>query len=433
MADYLKTSQRQLSLEVVSQKEARDRAIQRAVDKMQSDFFTQPQAVPQQQPGIAADKYKQVQSSGPEKNAAPVTRFMANAMPNRGGFEASAQMAPMMMNQVPQEGSGSQNDGSAGQFQELSGTVGQSSNKMTAAATLAAGAATVALPEEQTSIPAEMTESNELGEAAPDLFDMQMDPNFATLDIPDAEVVSVNTTGSSAGSSAPAAATVVNPMASAGESSMGGRDDNGGSEEQSADSFNQPVNNIGAGKQQTVNGLKNESFIVNTQPTPIQEAQNIKEVISRAQMLATKGGGEMKIVMNPEALGEVTMKVAVQNGQVNVEMIAESREAKKLLETGLGDLKATLLSNNLKVDQIKVETPADIGRQLTQNHDEAQRQFAQQFMEQFRQENNEWRRGFYDIGGAKPYRGQKEEAERGPNVNNSSDRRRESRRLDLVA
>src|SRR4029079_730105 len=137
------------------------------------------------------------------------------------------------------------------------------------------------------------------------------------------------------------------------------------------------------------------NFVISNQPTPTQEAKNIREVITQAQYLARQGGGQMKITVAPEGLGEVTMKVALHGGQVNVQMFAESNDAKKLLEKGLGELKATLISHNLKVDQIKVDLPQDISNQLKQGHDNAQRQFAQQFMEQFRQDNREWREGLF--------------------------------------
>ena len=54
------------------------------------------------------------------------------------------------------------------------------------------------------------------------------------------------------------------------------------------------------------------------------------------------GGGEMKIQMNPEGLGEVNLKVLVEDGNVNIEMIADNKDAKKLMEKGLLDLKANL-------------------------------------------------------------------------------------------
>lgn len=428
MADYLKTSQRQLSLEVVSKKEARDRAIQRAVEKMQSDFFTQPQVAQPQQPTVAVDKYKQAQGSS-EKSAGGPVPFMANAMPNRAGLDSAGQMAEMTSMMNPMSPAEPVADGQPAQESQLNGAK--------PAINLAAGTAATAttlLTQDQISAPVEMSDAGDLGETfeVPDMFDLHADQALTGLDIPDAEIVSIKTAGDSSLGAAAAPEMTIAPMATASQTSGGGREEKRGHDEK-AYAFNPPAP-VGQRQGQPVNGLKGESFMVSTQPTPTQDAQNIKEVVSRAQMLATKGGGEMKIILAPEALGEVTMKVAVQNGQVNVEMIAESKEAKKLLEAGLGDLKATLLSNNLKVDQIRVDTPADVSRQLTQNHDEAQRQFAQQFMEQFRQENNDWRRGFYDIGGARPYRGQKEEAERGPSVGNGSDRRKEStRRLDLVA
>ncbi|MBX7231958.1 MAG: flagellar hook-length control protein FliK [Bdellovibrionales bacterium] len=188
------------------------------------------------------------------------------------------------------------------------------------------------------------------------------------------------------------------------------------------DSFN--INN---------SNLVKNSFGVNPQPNPVQTASNVKEIISHAQFLAQKGGGEMKITLAPEGLGEVSMKVAVNSGQVSIQMVAESNEAKKIIEKGLVDLKSSLLSHDLKVNHIRVDTPGDISKQMTQNQDDSQRQFAQQFMQQFQQENNEWRRGFFDLPGAKIYRSQKEVAEKAEVLRPSSRGNESAQRLNLVA
>jgi len=41
----------------------------------------------------------------------------------------------------------------------------------------------------------------------------------------------------------------------------------------------------------------------------------------------------MKVVLTPEGWAKVAMKVSVKDGKVNVEMITQSDEAKKMLET----------------------------------------------------------------------------------------------------
>lgn len=173
-------------------------------------------------------------------------------------------------------------------------------------------------------------------------------------------------------------------------------------------------------------------FELSMQPTEQQEASNIKELINQAQFLSKKGGGEMKIALNPEGLGEIQMKVAVQNGEVNVEMLAESSEAKKLLEKGLGELKSSLASHKLNVENIKVDFQGEISKHLDDQQREAERNFQQQFLENFRQENGGFRRSFGDPGGISL--GKDKEGEESDRLQTQSVKpKRSDKRLDLVA
>lgn len=190
-----------------------------------------------------------------------------------------------------------------------------------------------------------------------------------------------------------------------------------------------------AGQTQNTTTSKAPGFILGHQPTEAEQAQNVKEVVTQANLLVKNGGGEMKVTLNPEGMGQVNLKVAVNDGQVAVEMVTESDEAKKILEKGLGELKATLASHKLNVDHVKVDLAGEVMKQFDHAHDEAQRQSAQNFMEQFRNQNQSWRQSFFDVPGG---RSSRHPNEAGPQdeltqVQSSSNKKSASRRLDLVA
>ncbi len=134
------------------------------------------------------------------------------------------------------------------------------------------------------------------------------------------------------------------------------------------------------------------------------EEANVKELMRQAQLIVKKGGGEMKLEMSPEGMGKVHLKVGVENGQVNVQMLAESDAAKKMLENNIGDLRASLVAHKLHVDQLKVDTKveanADVSKQMDQqmrgdaNRDHA-RQSARDFMSEFRDDREGFRQGFF--------------------------------------
>lgn len=136
------------------------------------------------------------------------------------------------------------------------------------------------------------------------------------------------------------------------------------------------------------------AMIMNRPATPEEEQENVRELIKQAQVVLKNGGGEMHLQMKPEGMGHVRLKVAVEDGQVNVQMLTETDSAKRLLEKGLGDLKASLASHDLRVEHMKVDVGSEIRKHMDQEASrEQERQFAQNFMGSFRDERQEFRDG----------------------------------------
>jgi hypothetical protein len=165
--------------------------------------------------------------------------------------------------------------------------------------------------------------------------------------------------------------------------------------------------------------------------TDAQKKENVGEVIQSARMLAEDGGGEMRIRMNPDQMGEVNLKVNVKDGNVNVEIITETAEAKKLFERGLGDLKANLSAHKLNVDGIKIDTAQNLANEfMQQNSQQQERGAAQHFLQQFKQDNQSWRSGFLDQGARKPSSQIEDKADM---TVGSARKPNSARKLDLVA
>jgi flagellar hook-length control protein FliK len=139
---------------------------------------------------------------------------------------------------------------------------------------------------------------------------------------------------------------------------------------------------------------------------------NIQQIMSQAKYMIKKGGGEAVVKMNPEGMGQVHLRVLVNEGKVNVEMKAETQEAKKLLESSLSDLKASMNTHKLAMDQVKVDVNNGLA---SENRDQQQqqrqpqgqpdqgREQARQFLGQFREDNLSQRNGFYETTGVKAY------------------------------
>lgn len=173
----------------------------------------------------------------------------------------------------------------------------------------------------------------------------------------------------------------------------------------------------------------------NTIEGKIQDQQNVQNMINSTQSLIRDGGGEMKVKLTPEGMGEVNLKVKVNDGKVDIQMVTESREAKKLLEAGLNDLRSNLESHRLNLDNFKV----DVSGKTSQEHDslmnqqqEFARNNAREFLGQFRQQNQNFRQGFFEMGGV-GYRSPDRSKDIRSDTINPGRQNASARRLDLVA
>ncbi len=118
-----------------------------------------------------------------------------------------------------------------------------------------------------------------------------------------------------------------------------------------------------------------------------QAEKNIDEIIQQSQILIKKGGGEMKVQLQPEGLGQVQLKISVQDGQVQVEMLTDSNDAKKAIEHSLQDLKVGLSSHQLEVASIRVDVTRDSSFNFDQQQQQPppQRQMAENFNQNLNQ------------------------------------------------
>jgi len=88
--------------------------------------------------------------------------------------------------------------------------------------------------------------------------------------------------------------------------------------------------------------------------TPNTGDENVQAIINQAKFLVTKGGGEMTVKMTPEGMGEVQLKVMLDQGKVNIEMNSHDKNVKKLIEDSLSDLKSSLALHQMSVDHVKI-------------------------------------------------------------------------------
>lgn len=173
-----------------------------------------------------------------------------------------------------------------------------------------------------------------------------------------------------------------------------------------------------------------------------EQRSNGPELMRQAQLLVNQGGGEMKMQLRPEGLGEVHLKVKVENGQVQIQMLTESDSAKKAIEGSLDELRSGLAQNKLHVDAMKIEVGTDLAKQrFEQQQQESQRdqarQMAQNFMGQFREGRQGFHQSLGENRGWREYRPSRvadaPTADAVVSASSSARAASASRRLDLVA
>jgi flagellar hook-length control protein FliK len=116
---------------------------------------------------------------------------------------------------------------------------------------------------------------------------------------------------------------------------------------------------------------------------------NVDNIVTQARTILKNGGGEMQVVLNPDGLGTVDLKVAVDKGHVNVEIMTQDRHVKKMFDDSLLDIRSALEGHHFKVDTLKVGVSDnfDMQQNLTQNQSNMmQQEFARDFLGQFRDE-----------------------------------------------
>ncbi|WP_413582655.1 flagellar hook-length control protein FliK [Bdellovibrio sp. HCB288] len=184
--------------------------------------------------------------------------------------------------------------------------------------------------------------------------------------------------------------------------------------------FKAELNGLEALQAQPIKGesLKFDPAMAAMAPkAPVNAAENeasVKQLMDQAQYLIKKGGGEVKVQMSPEGMGTIHLKVMLQDGKVNLQMQADSPEAKKSIESSLVDLKNSLAAHKLSVENVKVDvvntTSADTATQNQNNtNGQGQRDQARQFWNQFNDSfgNQGRRESFTDMQPLRGYAGKR--------------------------
>ncbi len=121
--------------------------------------------------------------------------------------------------------------------------------------------------------------------------------------------------------------------------------------------------------------------------------ENIDNLITQASAILKDGGGEMKLQLRPEGMGTVDLKVGLQNGEVSIEIMTQDQHVKKMFEDSVFDIRNALEAQHMKIDTFKVGVSEHFDQSMAQQNASqfAEREFARDFMGQFRDDRQAFR------------------------------------------
>jgi len=86
-----------------------------------------------------------------------------------------------------------------------------------------------------------------------------------------------------------------------------------------------------------------------TDPVKVME-----QIIDRIKVLPADGFSEIRLMLKPETLGEVALRIATLNGIVTAMFVAENQRVKEIIESNLSQLRDSLQEQGLEVSELHV-------------------------------------------------------------------------------
>lgn len=117
----------------------------------------------------------------------------------------------------------------------------------------------------------------------------------------------------------------------------------------------------------------NSTKVYNTSLPKTQVLRNINttdivnQIMEKIKVSIKPEISEVKMILKPEQLGEVSLKIATQNGIVTAQFIAENQKVKEIIESNFKQLKDMLNEQGIDVGALEVNVSGDESQETTYN------------------------------------------------------------------
>jgi flagellar hook-length control protein FliK len=99
---------------------------------------------------------------------------------------------------------------------------------------------------------------------------------------------------------------------------------------------------------------------------PATPAEIVEQIQGKIKTDIRGVATEIKMLLKPEALGEITLKILTQNGIISAQFTAENQRIKEIIETHLNDLKESLQQQGIEVSELSVNVSSE-GSEMMDN------------------------------------------------------------------
>lgn len=104
----------------------------------------------------------------------------------------------------------------------------------------------------------------------------------------------------------------------------------------------------------SLNRLNNTNVITVNNVQAVDAENMVQDIVKDVKYMSTVNMKEMVVKVNPANLGEITIKLVEENGEMKLNIKASSKETYSLLSQQLGDLHDQLKDQSIKIQDVKL-------------------------------------------------------------------------------
>ena len=119
----------------------------------------------------------------------------------------------------------------------------------------------------------------------------------------------------------------------------------------------------------TINATNEIAAAAKTDPTQVME-----QIMSKVKTVSAENFAELRINLKPEHLGDVTLRIAVQNGIVMAMFVAESQRVKEIIESNFNLLRDALAEQGIEVGDLFVSVNSEDAEEQMNQYMKAQQE-----------------------------------------------------------